>query len=207
MSRIPCGRRGPKARQEPGLGHDVAALALDGLDDDRGDLVGRHQPLEQHLVEPGEVGEPPERGVVHAWQQRPESAVVLGPGRGEAQGPVRPPVEAAEERDQVVAAGRQAGELDCRLHDLRTRVAEVHASRPAEGGESGEPLARRGIDGEIEVGRAVVQQLGGLVADRRHHPGMGMAGGVDRDARGEVEEAVPVEVLDDAAAPRTGANG
>ena len=34
-----------QARQEAGLGDDVAALALDRLDDDRGELVGGHQLL------------------------------------------------------------------------------------------------------------------------------------------------------------------
>ncbi len=41
-----------QALQEPVLGDEVAALALDRLDDDRGDLVGRRELVEQDLVEP-----------------------------------------------------------------------------------------------------------------------------------------------------------
>ena len=90
-----------QARQEPRLRHDVAALALDGLDDDGGDLVGGHQPLEQHLVEPAQVLDPPERRVIHARQQRAEARVVLGLDRGQAHGAIGPAVEATQERDQV----------------------------------------------------------------------------------------------------------
>ena len=41
-----------QALEEAVLGDDVAALALDRLDDDRRDLVGRRQLVEQDLIEP-----------------------------------------------------------------------------------------------------------------------------------------------------------
>ena len=53
MSRMPCCVADlAQALQEAVLGDDVAALALDRLDDDRGDLVGRRELVEQDLVEP-----------------------------------------------------------------------------------------------------------------------------------------------------------
>jgi hypothetical protein len=41
-----------------------------------------------------------------------------------------------------------------------------------------------------------VDQLGGLLLDRGDDLGVGMAGRVDRDPGGEVEEEVAVDVLD-----------
>ena len=66
-----------QAGHEPVLGNDVAALALDRLDDDRGDLVRRDELVEEDLVEPLQALDGPERRVVHAGEQRPEVGVVL----------------------------------------------------------------------------------------------------------------------------------
>ena len=66
-----------QALEEAVLGDDVAALALDRLDDDRGDLVGRGELVEQDLVEPAQVLDLAVRRVEDARQQRPEAGVVL----------------------------------------------------------------------------------------------------------------------------------
>ena len=72
-SRMPClSHRLARRGQEAGGGDDVAALALDRLDDDRGDLIGRDQALEHaalelvetgvaegHVVTPGSIGPNP----------------------------------------------------------------------------------------------------------------------------------------------------
>ena len=62
-----------QALEEAVLGDDVAALALDRLDDDRRDLVGRGELVEQDLVEPAQVLDPAVRRVEDARQQRPEA--------------------------------------------------------------------------------------------------------------------------------------
>ena len=91
----------PQALEEAVLGHDVAALALDRLDDDRRDLVGRRELVEEDLVEPAQVLDAAERGVEDAGQQRAEPGVVLGLRRGQRDRAVGPAVERAEERDHV----------------------------------------------------------------------------------------------------------
>ena len=48
----------------------------------------------------------------------------------------------------------------------------------------------------VEVGARHVQELLRLLGDRRDDVGMRVAGGVDRDAGGAVEEDVAVDVLD-----------
>ncbi len=74
MSTMPCSSQiATQAGQEPGLRHDVAALALDGLHDDGRDLVRGHEAFEQHVVEPAQVLDPAEGSVVDARQQRAEA--------------------------------------------------------------------------------------------------------------------------------------
>ena len=108
-----------KSLEEPVLGDDVTALALDRLDDDRGDLVGRDEPVEQDLVEPAQVVDLAERGGEDPRQQRPEARVVLGLGRGQGDRTVRAAVERAQECDDVRPAGCPPGELDRGLDDFR----------------------------------------------------------------------------------------
>ena len=126
-----------QALEEAVLGDDVAALALDRLDDDRRDLVGRGELVEQDLVEPLEVLDPAVRRVEDARQERPEAGVVLRLRGGQRDRAVRPAVERAEEGDDVRPVGRVAGELDRGLDDLGAGVAEVRpARRPAIGASS-----------------------------------------------------------------------
>ena len=49
-----------------------------------------------------------------------------------------------------------------------------------------------------------MEQLPGLLGDRRHDARVRMAGHVDRDPGAEVEEPVPVDVLDDRPATANG---
>ena len=89
-------------------------------------LAGREL-VEQDLVEPAEVLDPAVRRVEDARQQRPEAGVVLRLRGGQRDRAVGPAVEGAEERDDVRPLGREPGELDRRLDDLRAGVAEVGA--------------------------------------------------------------------------------
>ena len=130
-----------QALEEAVLGDDVAALALDRLDDDRRDLVGRGELVEQDLVEPAQVLDPAVRRVEDARQQRPEARVVLGLRGRQRDRAVGPAVERAEERDDVRPLRRVAGELDRRLDDLGAGVAEVGADAAR---DRGDPRRARG---------------------------------------------------------------
>ena len=186
----------PQPLEEPVLGDDVPALALDRLDDDRRDLVGRRQPVEQDLVEPAQVLDPPERRVEDAGQQRTEVRVVLGLRCGQAHRTVGAAVEGAEERDDVRPLRREPGELDGRLDDLGPGVAEVGPRPSGHRGEPGQLAAHLGVDRQVEVAGAEVDELGRLFLDGGHHLRMRVARRGDRDARREVEEEVAVDVLD-----------
>ena len=109
---------------------------------------------------------------------------------------VCPPVERAEEGDDVRPLRRVPSELDGRLDRLGARVAEVGAGRAVDRGDLGQSLADFGVDRQIEVGRREMDQLGRLLLDRRDDLRVGVAGRVDGDAGGEVEEEVAVDVLD-----------
>ena len=131
-----------------------------------------------------------------ARQERPEAGVVLRLRGGQRDGAVRAAVERAEERDDVRAMGRVAGELDGGFDHLGAGVAEVGAGATLDRGELGEPAADLGVDRQVEVAGTEVDQLGGLLLDRGHDLRVRVARGVDRDAGGEVQEEVAVDVLD-----------
>ena len=108
-----------QALEEAVLRDDVPALALDRLEDDRGDLVRRRQLVEQDLIEPAQVLHATVRRVEDAGEQRAEPGVVLRLGRRQRDRPVRPAVEGAEEGDDVRPLRREPGQLDRCLDDLR----------------------------------------------------------------------------------------
>ena len=140
----------------------------------------------------------PERGVVDARQHRPETGVVLGLGGRQRNGAVGAAVEGAQEGDQVLAPGGEAGQLDGALDRLGAGVAQEDPALLLHRRDAGQLGARLGVDREVEVG-AVVDQLAGLLLDRAHDVGVAVAGGGHGDAGVEVEEQVAVDVLDHAA--------
>ena len=120
----------PQALEEAVLRDDVAALALDRLDHDGRDLVGRDEPVEQDVVEPLEVLDLAVRRVVDAGQERVEAGVVLRLGRRQRYRAVRAAVEAAEEAHDVRPARVVPRELHRDLDRLRAGVAEVGPELP-----------------------------------------------------------------------------
>jgi hypothetical protein len=107
-------------------------------------------------------------------------------------------VEGAKERDEVLALGDEAGELDRALDRLGPGVAQEDPALFVHRRDASQLGAHLGVDRQVEVG-AVVNQLGGLVPDGPHHVGVAMAGRGHGDAGVEVEEQVAVDVLDRAA--------
>ena len=116
-------------------------------------------------------------------------------------------MERAEEGDDVRPLRREAGQLDRRLDDLRPGVAEVDAQPSRDRRDPGELPADLGIDRQVEVRGAEVDELGRLLLDRGHDLGMGMAGRGDRDPGREIEEQVAVDVLDGQALAADGTIG
>ncbi len=127
----------------------------------------------------------------------PKPGVVLRLRRGQAR-PSRSvrPWNAAEERDDVRPTRRVPRQLDRGLDDLRPGVAEIDPGRAVDRRDPGDPLAGLGVDRQVEVRGAEVDQLGRLLLDRGHDRRVGVAGRVDGDPGGEVEEQVAVDVLD-----------
>ena len=124
-----------EGRQIAGGRNDVAAFALDRLDEDRRHILGIEMPGEELLLD--DVDAPAVAGglvgaelaavavgegdVVHIRQQRPEAGVLAGLARGQRHRAGGAAVERAPEGDDRGAPGGVAGELDGRLRPPRCR--------------------------------------------------------------------------------------
>ena len=209
--------------QEVGRGDDIAAFALDGLDEDGGDFFGRQDGLEELLFD---VAGATERegffflraaataaigigiaNVRDAGDKGSEAALLLGLRAGERERAHGAAVEGAEEADDVLAAGVVAGELHGALDGFGAGVAVVEPVRAGHGRDGGEALGEGGHVFVVEVGAGHVDQLGGLILDGLDDFGVAVAGGGDGDAGGEVEELVAVDVGDADAATGFGDQG
>ena len=205
--------QGAQPRQPRGGRHDVPALALHRLDENRRDLRRRHLIAEQDIFQvgkrllwivrprPGDRVHLAERvrGMQHPGHERPEALVVLGLGRGQRHRPVGPAVERPEEADHVRPPGGVPGELERPFDGLGPGVGEEHPDRAGHGRRRGERGAHPRVDWQVEVAGRVVQQLAGLRGHRRYYAGVAVPGGRHGDARVAVEEQVPVGVLDNRA--------
>ena len=163
--------------QVAGGGGEHAALPLHRLEDDGAGLVG----------DGGAQGvDVAPRDVADAGEQRLERLAV-GLLVGERQRSGAAPVEGALGRDDPGAAGA-AGELDGRLDRLGPAVAEEDRAALRRAGDGEEPLGELDLrDGGEEVRH--VDELPGLLGDRRDEGGVVVAEGVDGDAADEVEVA------------------
>ncbi len=194
--------------------HDVAALALNRLHDDRRDLVGRHQVQEDLLFEILEArrGAASRRGterrailvrvrrVIDARHHRAEAAPLNRLARGERQGAERASMEAAEKCDDVLSLHGVPRELDARFDRFRPRVSEErpHASVNRHGRR--DLLRQAHLELVVKVGPRHVQELLRLIGNRLHDVRVRMSGRGHGDARGAVQKDVAVHVLDHRAA-------
>ncbi len=202
---------------------DVAAFALDGLEDDGGDLFGREDGFEETVFDvAGAVeGEGLLLGgaaggaavgvgvadVGDAGDEGREAALLLRLGAGERECAHGAAMEAAKEADDVLAAGLVAGEFHGALDSLGAGVAEVEAVRAGHRRHGGETLGDARHVVVEEIGAGDVDEFGGLVLNCLHYFGMTVACRVDRNAGGEVEELVAVDVGDAEAAAGFGHHG
>ncbi len=193
---------------------DVAAFALDRLDDDRRHFVRRDEVHEQPLLDPGDrLGgdlrrrdagggaiDVRIRRVEHARRgHRPEALALHGAARRQAERAEGAAVERAEERDQERALGVVARQLDGRFVRLGARVAEEALDLAVDRDDAADLLGQPHLRLVVEVGPRHVQELLRLLDDGGDDVGMRVSGRVDGDAGGAVEELVAVDVLDDGA--------
>ena len=203
---------GQQCGQEALGGDDEPALALDRLDDDRGqvrraDLLVDHRDRPargqltvggQFLAELGVAERVGQRGPVDLGCEGAETVLVGHRLGGQRHREVGTPVVGVVERHHRLFAGVTAGDLDGVLDGFGAGVEQRGAfliaprCEPVEGfGDRDVPLVGR--DHETGVG-----EVRGLVADGRDDPGGGVTDRGDRDSGAEVDEPVAVDVLDDA---------
>ena len=194
----------PQPLEEPVRRDEIAALALQRLDHDRRDFLRRHVALEQHadVIEDRAalVGAREQRAigvgigdVRDARHGRRESRLLRVLAGGQRQRAHRAAVEAAEERDDPLPARDVARELQRALDRFGAGLAEEAHAGLAERHDRGEPFRERGHLLVPVVARDV-QELRRRVLHGLDDPRVRVAGRADRDAGGEVEEAVAVHV-------------
>ncbi len=196
--------------EEAGGRDDIAALALDGLDQDAGDLVGWDDMTEDLVldvaddgltvilprlpVQDGAVGVG-EGGVDDAVHERVKAAVVGGLAGGKSDGAHGATVEGAGEADEVGPPGVVAGEFNGGLDRFGARVGHKGLGFLPEGSDLVQLFCQLDPFLVVEI-RRNMNELLGLVLDGLDHLGMAVTGGDDGDASGEVEEAVAVHIPD-----------
>ena len=177
---------------------DEAALALDGLEDDRRHVLGRDARLEG-VLERVEVGEGHPVGL---RRERPEPRLVrMGLG-GEAEREQRAAVEGALEGDHGGAPRVGARELDRVLDRLGARVEERGARLARDRRQREQPLGQADVVLVREDGEVGVREALDLIAHGLDHARVRMADVHAADAAREVDERVPVDVRQGGAAPR-----
>src|SRR5262249_11543098 len=104
-------------------------------------------------------------------------------------------MEGAKKADEARAPRDVAGELEGRLDRFRAALADEYLRRLTDRVEPDDPLAQARHALVIETVRDVEEVLARF-PDCLHHLGVAMTGAADRDAGGEVEKAVAIDVPD-----------
>ena len=142
--------------------------------------------------------------MIDAGEQRAESFALRGLRGGQRKSAHGAAVEAPVEGDELVALGGVARQLDGAFDGFGAGIAEVNFLGFGAGRDGGQFFreARHVLVIEIRAGH--VDQFGGLLLNRGDNFGMAMAGGANRNACGEIEEHVAVDVFDHGAAAALG---
>ena len=112
-----------QAREEVLIRNHVAALTLNRLHNERGDLVARDRSRNDALLKFVETLTA-ERHVKKAWGERPKVGVILRLGVGERQRAERAPVEAANESNDPLTTRHVARQLNRGFNRLGARVLQ-----------------------------------------------------------------------------------
>ncbi len=202
--------------QEVCRSDDVSSLTLNGLEDDRSDLLGRQNRLEELLFDVARAVKGKRlfllrpaaasaigigiAHVMHAGNERSEAALLLRLRGGQRKRSHRAAVKGAEEADDVLPARVVSGKLHSALDRLGAGVAVVEPVRAGHGRNGAQPLCKLDHVLVVEVCPGHMQQLAGLLLDCLDHLGMTMARGVHGNAGGEVQELIAIDVGDAEAA-------
>ncbi len=189
-----------RAQPLHGLGLDdvEAALALDGLEDDRGDARGLDVGLEQvldgllGLVQRHSLAG--ERDVIDLRREGAEAGLVRLHLAGERHGEQAAPMESAAEGDHARALGVRARDFDGVLHRLGPGREQRGLLRKVAGRQRVELLGQRHValvrhDLITSVGEALQLLLDGGDDFRMAMPGI-----EHRDAPGEVDVATAFDI-------------
>ena len=105
------------------------------------------------------------------------------------------------ERDDFVAPCVITRQLDGGLDRFGARVAEEHFLRLFSGRHGREALRQFHHVRQIEISAGNVNQLSGLLLNRRDDTRMAVSGRDHGNTRGEIQKGVAVDVLNNRAAP------
>ncbi len=181
---------------------DEPALALDGLEDDRSDVLGSDECQERVAQRSECVGSRGaaigvrERDAIDLGRERAETGLVRMGLRGESQREHRPAVERALECDHGVTAGVRASELDGVLDRLGACVEEGRLGGAGERREREQPFGQLRVHLVRHDSEVRVRELLELLLGSGDHVRMRMADVQTADATGEVDEDVAVDVDD-----------
>ena len=140
----------------------------------------------------------------HARHERRKAAPLLRFRGGQRQRAHGASVKRAEERNDVLALGVIAGQLEGALDRLRAGVAVVNFVGSGHGRDLRQALRQCDHVLVIKIRPRHVDQLGRLLLNGGDDVGMAMAGRGHGDAGGEIIELVAVDVSDDDAAATLG---
>ena len=176
------------------------ALALDGLDDDRGDALRRDLRHERPL-EGGErvaCTRPAvilcERHAIDVRGERPEAGLVRMRLRGQRERQQRAAVEPAFESDHRGTLRERARELDGVLDRFGAGVEKRSLDRAGDRRRGDEALRQRDVELVRDDREVRMEELRGLLLDRLDHARVGVADVQAADAAREVDEGVAVDV-------------
>src|SRR6202790_3606011 len=134
-------------------------------------------------------------------QQRAKSFSLYGLRRSERKRTKRAPMEAAIERNDLVAARVITGQLDGCLNRFSAGIAEEYFLGLFTGSHGREALRQLNHVRRIKIGPGNVDQLGGLLLNRFDHAWMAMSGGDHGEPRGKTPKRVAAGAPNDGAAP------
>src|SRR5579883_1724626 len=190
--------------------HQIAALPLNRLDDDRGNLFRRENGPEElffqelHAFNGAGVRLLAVRAAIAIGkrrmidgQHRAEPAPLYGFAAGEREGAHRAAMKASKKCHKLVAACVITRQLNGSFYRFGAGITKRDSLAKRTRRQSRQLFSQQHHAVVIEIRAGHVQELSGLSLNRLEHPWVRMARCRYRDARVEIQKAVPVHTFDD----------